>query len=241
MSVASPLPESPQPAATRSRAPRRSILSLVPSPIQARRAPFVALLLVLLAGGLVALLLLNTASAQDAFKLHALQSKEAALAQDMQISASKGDGLDDPAVLAARATALGMITGGIPIFLARGAPLPAGAIRIGNEAYIPGPVQVPVVPTPKATTPVAVVKPKTAVVPKTAVKPKTPVAKTPVAKTPVAKTPVAKTPVAKTPVAKTPVAKTPVAKAPTGATAGTTAGRTTGTTGTTTRTTTGGR
>ena len=236
MSAAAPLPTAPladggRQASARTvsaRTPRRSVLSLVPSPIQARRAPFVALLLVLLAGGLVALLLLNTASAQDAFKLHALQSKEAALEQDMQVYSSMGDGLDNPAALAARATALGMIPGDIPVFLAQGAALPPGAIRVGNEAYIPGPP--PVVPTPQASPSVAAVAPKTAVTPKVAVTPKTPVAAKPGATATISPTttnPAAKahTPAAATvtPVTVTPVTVTPrpgTAKTPTGTTPG---------------------
>jgi hypothetical protein len=183
MSAVAPLPDAGRhaPARTVSARSPRSLLSLVPSPIQARRAPFVVLLLVLLAGGLIALLLLNTASAQDAFKLHALQNKEASLAQDMQVYSSMGDGLDNPTTLAARAAALGMIQGDIPVFLAAGAALPFGAIRVGDEAYIPGPP--PAVPTPQASpavvgapkaaaTPKVAVKPKTGVLPKTAVPPK---------------------------------------------------------------------
>jgi hypothetical protein len=233
MSAAAPLPDSGRRAPVRTvaaRTPRRSVLALVPSPMQARRAPFVALLLVLLAGGLVALLLLNTASAQDAFKLHALQNKEAALAQDIQVYSSMGDGLDNPATLAARASALGMVTGGIPVFLARGQALPAGAIRVGDEAYIPAPVVIPVIPaTPKVSTSVApktVVKPKTAVVPKTAVKAPVAGAKTgktgtaATTKAPVTTSPKAGTPT--TPVAKVPTAKTPTVRSttPAGATVG---------------------
>jgi hypothetical protein len=173
MSAVAPLPDAGRhaPARTVSARSPRSLLSLVPSPIQARRAPFVVLLLVLLAGGLIALLLLNTASAQDAFKLHALQNKEASLAQDMQVYSSMGDGLDNPTTLAARATALGMIPGDIPVFLAAGAALPFGAIRVGDEAYIPGPP--PAVSSPQASPSAAAVAPKAAVTPKVAVKPKT--------------------------------------------------------------------
>jgi hypothetical protein len=235
MSAAAPLPTAPladggraAPARTVPARTPRSILSLVPSPIQARRAPFVALLLVLLAGGLVALLLLNTASAQDAFKLHALQSKEAALAQDMQVYSSMGDGLDNPAILAARATALGMVQGDIPVFLARGAALPVGAVRVGDEAYIPGPPLV--VPTPQASPsaaaviPKAAAKPKTAVVPKTLVVPKTAVVPKAavVPKTPVIPKVAAKpvTPAVGAKTGAAPTTKTSTTKTPTGTTVG---------------------
>jgi hypothetical protein len=222
MSAVAPLPDAGRhaPARTVSARSPRSLLSLVPSPIQARRAPFVVLLLVLLAGGLIALLLLNTASAQDAFKLHALQNKEASLAQDMQVYSSMGDGLDNPTTLAARATALGMIQGDIPVFLAAGAALPFGAIRVGDEAHIPG--SPPAVPTPQASSSAAAVAPKSAVTPKVAVKPKTGV----IPKTAVppkgAVKPATPTAGAKagTPAGKTGTGKTGTAKTPTGTTVG---------------------
>ena len=108
----------------------RAILALVPPPVRARRAPFVALVLVILAGGLVGLLLLNTASAQDAFRLQALQRQAAALSAQDDALANTTDGLDDPARLAQRAAQLGLVAGGVPLFLAPGQPLPKGAIRV---------------------------------------------------------------------------------------------------------------
>jgi hypothetical protein len=198
---AEPLPLSPQTRPRRSTARQpggRATLALVPPAAHARRAPFVALLLVLLAGGLVGLLLLNTASAQDAFRLHSLQSQQAAIAQQQQAYTGTADGLDDPARLAARAAALGLVPGGVPVFLLAGQPLPKGAIRLGNLVYVPGAVPVlPVVP----------------VTPPPAAPAKQPVAKQPVAKQPVAKKPVAKQqPAAKQPVT-APTATSPISKA----------------------------
>ncbi len=135
-----------RPGATRRS---RAFLALVPPPVRARRAPFVVLVLVILAGGLVGLLLLNTASAQDAFRLHALQSQAASLSQEDDALANSTDGLDDPARLAQRAAQLGLVAGGPPIFLLPGQPLPKGAIRMGNLAYIPAPIPV-TPPTPVA-------------------------------------------------------------------------------------------
>jgi hypothetical protein len=182
----------------------RRRLSLVPTPARARRAPFVVLLLVLLASALIGLLLLNTASAQDSFRLHALQNEDAVLLQQANALTGMADGLDNPVTLAARAAALGMVAGDPPVFLKRGEAIPKGAIRIGNLVYIPGPP--PVIPSP-AVTPPAVTKP--------AVKP---VAKKPVAKKPVAKKPVAKVPVVtRSPAAGTTVPRTATAtKAPVG-------------------------
>jgi outer membrane biosynthesis protein TonB len=194
-----PVPaEATQPAAV-SRA-RGAILSLVPPPGRARRAPFVVLVLVLLASGLVGLLLLNTASAQDAFRLHALQSEQATLEQQRQAYARSDDGLSDPARLAARARALGLVPGGTPVFLAPGQPIPKGAIRIGDLVYVPGAVPVP----PPAPAP--------------APKPSASTSKT--AKKPTAKKPATKKPATKKPASTKRVAKRPVATVPgTGSTA----------------------
>lgn len=207
-----------------SRRRSRTFLALVPPPVRARRAPFVALLLVILAAGLVGLLLLNTASAQDSFRLHALQSQAASLSAEDDALANATDGLDDPARLAARAAQLGLVPGGAPIFLLPGQPLPKGAIRVGNLAYIPAPIPV-TPPTPvvvRSATPPPVTKPvatKPKVTKPTVAKPKVtkPAVKKPVAAKTATKLPVtgAKpvTPATK-PVVK-PVAKpTVAAKAP---------------------------
>ncbi len=138
------------------------------------------LLLILLAGGLVGLLLLNTASAQDSFRLHALQDQDAALQQQEQALTSLADGLDDPSQLAKRAAELGMVAGDPPVFLPRGVPIPKGAIRVGNLIYAPN--VVPVTPPPVAASPA----------PKPTVKA---AAKKPVVKKPVVE-PVVKKPVA---------------------------------------------
>ncbi len=112
-------------------------------PDRARRAPFVVLLLVLLASALIGLLLLNTASAQDSFRLHSLQDEDAVLQQQINALTGMADGLDDPATLAKKAAALGLIPGGAPTFLKPGQAIPKGAIRIGNLVYIPGPMSDP--------------------------------------------------------------------------------------------------
>jgi hypothetical protein len=204
-------PEAPRrraPTKAAPAAPRptlRGRLALVPTPTQARRAPFVILLLVLLAGALIGLLLLNTASAQDSFRLHALQDEEAVLAQQQNALTGMADGLDDPATLAKKAAALGLVPGGPPQFLSRGVPIPKGAIRVGNLIYAPN--VVPVATPAPPPTPAA----------KTTTKPAVrPAVKKPVAKTPVAThAPVVpgKTAVAKAPVAG--VTKAPVATATT--------------------------
>jgi hypothetical protein len=83
----------------------------------AARAPFVAAVVGILAVGLLALLLLNTVLAQDAFRLHVLQLQGRVLADQEQGLQRDVERLQSPQSLAARATALGMVPGGPPAFL----------------------------------------------------------------------------------------------------------------------------
>jgi hypothetical protein len=101
---------------------------------KAHRAPFVILLLVLMASGLLCLLLLNTALSENAFHAHALQSRAAELARQEQALGVHADQLSAPAALAARASALGMVPGGIPTYLPVDAPVPAGARVVAGSA-----------------------------------------------------------------------------------------------------------
>jgi hypothetical protein len=105
------------------------------------RWPFVALVLVLMIGGLVGLLLLNTALAQGAFRLHDLQATANQLDDAQQGLARQVDELSDPTALATRAKALGMVPGGLASFLTPGASLPPGAVVIrgprGDVVVVP--------------------------------------------------------------------------------------------------------
>lgn len=144
-------------------APSRARLTALPAPrAHAPRAPFVLLVVVLLGLGLLALLLLNTASAQDAFRLSDLQRQSKALADQQQSLTQQAANLGDPASVAAAATKLGMVPGAVPIFLAPGQKMPAGQI-IGGMLIVPAPRSTaPVKPAatqpPKTTTPVASTK-----------------------------------------------------------------------------------
>lgn len=124
----------------------RSRLWLVPTPRRvptAPRAPFVVVLLGLLLVGLVGLLLLNTASAQDAFRLNTLQQQQHALELHRQELARQAGALGDPAQLEAKALTLGMIPVGAPTFLAPGQPLPKGAVVLGDGmVVVPAPLPV---------------------------------------------------------------------------------------------------
>jgi hypothetical protein len=103
----------------RSRGPR---LSLVPAARPAprgplRRKPFVAVVVSLLAAGLLGLLMLNTALAQDAFELHTLKQESRALEDREELLRREVEALQAPQELAARATELGMVPAGPPAFL----------------------------------------------------------------------------------------------------------------------------
>lgn len=110
-------PSSARPAGLRSPN-RRPRLRLVPPPVRrAPRAPFVAVIIVLLASGLVGLLILNTQRAQDAFTYAKLKQQNASLhdaEQALQLAVQQDR---DPATLASRAAALGMVPGGAPLFV----------------------------------------------------------------------------------------------------------------------------
>ena len=105
---------------------------------RASRAWYLGIVLGLLGLGLVGLLLLNTASAQDAFRLHDLQTRAGDLSRQEQSLALQAAVLADPGTLAGRAGQLGMVPGGDPRFLAPGAPLPAGCQPSADGCVIPG-------------------------------------------------------------------------------------------------------
>jgi hypothetical protein len=132
MPLRSPLPKA---------APRKATpLRLVPQRrSSAARAPFVAVVVALLGTGLLGLLLLNTLVAQGSFALHDLSTKGRALQQQEQELARQVQALQAPGVLAARATALGMVPGSSPAFLR----LPDGKVL---GVAVPG--VAPVVPPP---------------------------------------------------------------------------------------------
>ena len=138
--------------------PSRARLTALPAPrAHAPRAPFVLLVVVLLGLGLLALLFLNTASAQDAFRLSDLQRQSKALADQEQSLTQQAANLSNPASVAAAASKLGMVPGAVPIFLGPGQKAPTGEI-IGGMLVVPAPRSTAPV-KPAATQPP---KPKTA-------------------------------------------------------------------------------
>lgn len=83
----------------------------------AARSPFVLLIVLLLAGGLFALLLLNSAVVKDSFKLGDLQSRTKQLTDEEQALQQEVDEYSAPDALDKRARELGMVPGGNPAFL----------------------------------------------------------------------------------------------------------------------------
>lgn len=118
--------------------PAAAALRLVqPRRTTAPRAPFLAVMVLLLAGGLLGLLALNTVLAQDAFRLHALTKQSKELADREQALAREVETLRTPRTLAAKARELGMVPAEAPAFLR----LSDGAV-LGAEVPAPEPTPV---------------------------------------------------------------------------------------------------
>ncbi len=178
------------------------------SPISAAlsRVPYVAAIILLLAGGIVGVLWLNTMS--DAAGLRATHSRINQMDLTTQIEAADKQisGLQDPARLAAEAANLGLVV-----------PGDVGLLQVGSDGKgtvigTPTPAPGPAVPATATTAPPAPAGPgvKTTAANTTAAN--TTAAKTTAVKTTAAKTTAAKTTAAKTTAAKTTAAKTTAAK-----------------------------
>ncbi|MEV5436383.1 septum formation initiator family protein [Streptomyces sp. NPDC052682] len=103
-------------------------------PGQAARTPFVLLVVLLLGGGLIGLLVLNSALSEGAFKLDDLQRETKNLTDEEQALQRDIDAYSAPEALQRRARELGMVPGGDPAFLdpdgtVKGVPGPASAVR----------------------------------------------------------------------------------------------------------------
>jgi len=134
-------------------------------PGQAARTPFVLLVVFLLGGGLIGLLVLNSALSEGGFRLDDLQKDTKSLTDEEQALQRDVDAYAAPDALQRRARELGMVPGGDPAFLnpdgtVKGVPGPAeqAALRIPEvvppEAIVPEPVPTSTptpTPTPTAT------------------------------------------------------------------------------------------
>lgn len=91
---------------------------------QHTRMPFVALVSLVLLGGVIGLLLFNTSMQQAAFATTALESQAGTLAARQQTLEMELDVLRNPQRVAERAQSMGMVPGGTPAYL----QLPSGKV-----------------------------------------------------------------------------------------------------------------
>jgi hypothetical protein len=99
----------------------RARLTVVPrGRTRASRMPFVALVTIILLGGVVGLLLFNTSMQQSSFAATALESQANTLAARQQSLQMELDRLRDPQRIAAAAQRLGMVQTCSPAFLTLG-------------------------------------------------------------------------------------------------------------------------
>ncbi len=84
---------------------------------QAARTPFVLLVVLLLGGGLIGLLVLNSALSEGAFQLDDLKRETKNLTDEEQALQRDIDAYSAPDALQRRARELGMVPGGDPAFL----------------------------------------------------------------------------------------------------------------------------
>lgn len=119
MSAAQPLPRprrrsAPSPATT----PRRPVLTVVPPPVRRRGNAVVAIASILiLVGGLLGSLMLNTMMAKGSYEQSRLQNELAVQAQLQDSLQTNLDAQTSPKSLAARATALGMTQQQAPLII----------------------------------------------------------------------------------------------------------------------------
>ncbi|MFE3945051.1 septum formation initiator family protein [Streptomyces sp. NPDC059118] len=130
----------------RGRAAR--LVRLMPSgPSNAARTPFVLLVVVLLGGGLITLLVLNSALNEGSFRLSELKKRTTELTDEQQALQHDVDNYSKPDALERRARELGMVPGGSPAFLN-----PNGTVRGVPAETTAEPVPTP---PPKSSPPVA--------------------------------------------------------------------------------------
>lgn len=119
---------------------RRPALRLVRQPLRAApKLPFVALVVLLLSAGLMGLLLLSMQRAQAAFAQGALATRNAALSDQLQALQRQVEQDTNPAVLAGRARALGMVPEPGAGFVGAGGTV-LGAVPKGAPVPTPGAV-----------------------------------------------------------------------------------------------------
>ncbi|SCG63291.1 hypothetical protein [Micromonospora inositola] len=101
--------------ATTTASPRLRVAP--PPPVSVPRAPFVGLILVLVVGGVLGILLVNTKINENAFKLEKLQQQQAKLDVDQQQLEKEIAEQKAPGNLTANARKLGLVESGEPAYI----------------------------------------------------------------------------------------------------------------------------
>lgn len=123
------------------RAQRSGRPAAAPSPDADGRTRFVVLVMVLLAGGLIATLALSTSAAADSYRVQQAQSRVRQLSERAEALSRTVANLQTPPSLARRARALGMVPATEP---ARLVVRPGGEVAvIGHPAPVPAPAPPP--------------------------------------------------------------------------------------------------
>ncbi|MFF4450316.1 hypothetical protein [Streptomyces sp. NPDC001502] len=129
---------------------------------QAARMPFVLLVVALLGGGLISLLLLNSALNEGSFQLSKLTKETTALTDEEQALQRDVDAYSAPDALQRRAHELGLVPGGSPVFIgpdgkvagsaapAEAPPSPTPSPPAAPAASAPAPAAAPGQPVPSA-------------------------------------------------------------------------------------------
>ncbi|MER6376110.1 septum formation initiator family protein [Streptomyces mirabilis] len=157
---------------------------------QAARTPFVLLVVLLLGGGLIGLLVLNSALSEGSFHLDDLQRDTKSLTDEEQALQRDVDTYSAPDALQRRARELGMVPGGDPAFLN-----PDGSVKgVPGTAAQQSSARNPVVRPPEVlaltqTTAPATSSPSAAVPSAGTATPRTPAPRTSTPRTPTPRTP----------------------------------------------------
>jgi hypothetical protein len=108
------------------------LLVAPPTPVSGPRVPFVALVLLLVVGGVLGILVVNTKIAENSFRLDRLNKQQAALDVRQQSLEQQIANAEAPGNLAAQARKLGLVDSGPPAYIRLqdgkviGIPQPAG-------------------------------------------------------------------------------------------------------------------
>lgn len=88
-----------------------------PAPISAPRAPFIAVVILLVVAGVIGILLINTRTNENSFKLSRLQDQQAALDNQQQNLENQIAGYESTGNLDAAARRLGLVKAGTPAYI----------------------------------------------------------------------------------------------------------------------------